>query len=102
MKLRPIAFAALACACAAGCRTTEDVLRDYERNLSVGNYGGSTAELLELADEKDGSELLWRLMAASSLHLTNGREAEAIRHFDIAERVLQKNDQMNLLRRNKR
>ena len=96
MKFRPIALAALACACAAGCRTTEEVLRDYERNLSVGNYGGSTAELLELADEKDGSELLWRLMAASSLHLTNGREAEAIRHFDLAERVLQKNDQMSV------
>ena len=96
MKLKPIALAALACACAAGCRTTEDVLRDYEVNLSTGNYGGSTAELLELADEKDGSELLWRLMAASALHLTNGREAEAIRHFDLAERVLQKNDQMSV------
>ena len=99
MKFRPIALAALACACAAGCRTTEEVLRDYEKNLSVGNYGGSTAELLELADEKDGSELLWRLMAASSLHLTNGREAEAIRHFDLAERVLQKNDQMSVFAR---
>ena len=31
MKLRPIAIAALACACAAGCRTTKEVLRDYER-----------------------------------------------------------------------
>ena len=96
MKLKPIALAALACACAAGCRTTEEVLRDYEANLSVGNYGGSTEELLNLADKKDGSELLWRLMAASTLHLTNGREAEAIRHFDLAERVLQKNDQMSV------
>ena len=96
MKLRPIALAALACACAAGCRTTEDVLRDYERNLSVGNYGGSTGELLELADEKDGSELLWRLMAASTLHLTNGREAESIAHFDRAERVMQRNDPMSV------
>ena len=96
MKLRPIALAALACACAAGCRTTEEVLHDYERNLSVGNYGGSTGELLELADEKDGSELLWRLMAASTLHLTNGREAESIAHFDRAERVMQRNDQMSV------
>ena len=96
MKPRPIFIAVLACACAAGCRTTEEVLRDYERNLSVGNYGGSTSELLELADEKDGSELLWRLMAASTLHLTNTREAEAIRSFDLAERVLQKNDQMSV------
>lgn len=96
MKLRPIALAALACACAAGCRTTEEVLIDYEKNLSLGNYGGSTEELMELADKKDGSELLWRLMAASTLHLTNSREAEAIRHFDIAESVLQRNDQTSV------
>ena len=96
MKLRPIALAALACAFAAGCRTTEEVLRDYERNLSLGNYGGSTEELLELADKKDGSQLLWRLMAASTLHLTNSREAEAIAHFDLAEQVLQRNDQMSV------
>lgn len=96
MKLRPIALAALACACAAGCRTTEEVLIDYEKNLSLGNYGGSTEELMELADKKDGSELLWRLMVASTLHLTNSREAEAIRHFDIAERVLQRNDQTSV------
>ncbi len=96
MRLRPIALAALACAFMAGCRTTEEVLRDYEVNLSTGNYGGSTAELLELADKKDGSELLWRLMAASTLHLTNSREADAIHHFDLAERVLQKNDQVSV------
>ena len=96
IKLKPIALAALACACAAGCRTTENVLRDYEKNLSLGNYGGSTEELLELADKNDGSELLWRLMAASTLHLTNSREADAIAHFDRAERVQQKNDQMSV------
>ncbi len=96
MKLRPIALVALACVCVAGCRTTEDVLRDYEMNLSVGNYGGSTEELLELADKKDGSQLLWRLMAASTMHLTNAREADAIRHFDLAEAVLQKNDQTSV------
>ncbi len=99
MKLKPIALAALACACAAGCRTTQDVLDDYEKNLSVGNYGGSTEELLELADKNDGSELLWRLMGASTLHFTNGREAEAIAHFDRAERVLQENDQMSVFAR---
>ena len=96
MKLKPIVLAALACACMAGCRTTEQVLRDYEMNLSVGNYGGSTDELLELADKNDGSELLWRLMGAATLHFINGREADAIRNFDIAERVLQKNDQTSV------
>ena len=96
MKLRPIALAALACACAAGCRTTEEVLHDYEMNLSLGNYGGSTKELLDLADGEDGSELLWRLMGASTLHLINGQESAAIAHFDHAEKVLQKNDQMSV------
>ena len=96
MKLKPIAFAALACACAAGCRTTKDVLNDYEMNLSVGNYGGSTQELLKLADKKDGSELLWRLMAASTLQYSDSQETEAIRQFDLAEAVLQKNDQTSV------
>ena len=62
----------------------------------MGNYDGSTGELLELAGKNDGSELLWRLMAASTLHFTNGREAEAIAHFDHAERVMQRNDQMSV------
>ena len=96
MKLKPIVLAALACVCAAGCRTTKDVLDDYEKNLSLGNYGGSTPELLELADKRDDSQLLWRLMAAATLHFTNTREADAIRQFDLAEAVLQKNDQTSV------
>ena len=96
MKLKPIVLAALACICAAGCRTTKDVLDDYEKNLSLGNYGGSTPELLELADKRDDSQLLWRLMAAATLHFTNTREADAIRQFDLAEAVLQKNDQTSV------
>ena len=96
MKFKPIVLAALACVCAAGCRTTKDVLDDYEKNLSLGNYGGSTPELLELADKRDDSQLLWRLMAAATLHFTNTREADAIRQFDLAEAVLQKNDQTSV------
>ena len=96
MKLKPIVLAALACVCAAGCRTTKDVLDDYEKNLSLGNYGGSTPELLELADKRDDSQLLWRLMAAATLHFTNTHEADAIRQFDLAEAVLQKNDQTSV------
>ena len=62
----------------------------------MGNYGGSTPELLELADKRDDSQLLWRLMAAATLHFTNTREADAIRQFDLAEAVLQKNDQTSV------
>ena len=87
---------ALVLCLAVGCRTTKNVLDDYERNLSYGNFAGSTEELLELADGKDGTELLWRLMAASALHLEENREHDAIRQFDLAEAVLQKNDQMSV------
>ena len=96
MKLAPIAFAALACAFAAGCRTTKDVLDDCERNFSAGNYSGSTAELVDMADKRDGTQLLWRLLAANTLHLTDSCEDDAIRQFDLAEAVLQKNDQMSV------
>ena len=98
MKIGSMAFAAFAvvCVCATGCRTTREVLEDYEKNLSLGNYGGSNKELLELAEKRDGSQLLWRLMAAGALHLENGREQEAIRHFDLAEAVLQRNDQTSV------
>ena len=94
--LKQIAFVTLVCVCAAGCRTTKDVLRDYETNLSTGNYSGSTPELLELADKEDGSQLLWRLMAASSFHYMDSHETDAIRQFDLAESVLQKNDQTSV------
>ena len=96
MKFKPIAIFALACTFVAGCRTTKDVLNDYEKNLSLGRYSDSTSELLELADKNDDSQLLWRLMAAATLHIEKNREAEAIRQFDLAEAVLQKNDQMSV------
>ena len=96
MKLASIVIPVLACACAAGCRTTKAVLDDCERNLSLGDYSGSTEELLELSEKKDDSQLLWRLMAANTLHLTSSREADAIRQFDLAEAVIQKNDQMSV------
>ena len=86
-----VAAAAVAVLCAAGCRTTQEVLKDYEVNLSTGNYSGSVAELTELAEKQDGSQLLWRLMAAHALYMMNDREA-AIRQFDLAERVQQAND----------
>ena len=61
MKIWKIAVAALACACAAGCRTTKEVLDDYEVALSTGNYAEPVQETSELAAEKDGSQLLWQL-----------------------------------------
>ena len=35
MRIAPIALTACALACAVGCRTTKDVLDDYERNMKL-------------------------------------------------------------------
>ncbi len=93
--MKGIAFAA-ALTIVAGCRTTKDVLDDCELNMLTGNYAAQTEEFLALSDEGGGDELMWRLHAAHTLHLTPSKEIEAIRQFDLAERVLQKNDQMSV------
>lgn len=81
----------VACLAVVGCRTTKDVLDDYEANISYGRYDAQLPELLELSGKADGSQQMWRLMAASSLYLADRRE-EAIRQFDLAEDVFRKND----------
>lgn len=90
-----IGLSLLACAVLAGCRTTEEVLHDYEVNLSTGRYSASLPELNELAEKRDGSEQLWRLMAGSASYLANNREM-ARRHFDAAENVFVQNDQTSV------
>ncbi len=60
------ASAALALACAAGCRTTEEVLHDYEANISNGQYAAPISEMKCLADKGDDSQLLWRLMTGAA------------------------------------
>lgn len=91
MKLWQIAVAALACVGVAGCRTTKDVLDDYEANLSTGAYDASTREVLELAEKRDDSQLLYRLLAGSALHLCDNRGA-AVSQFDQAEEIFARND----------
>ena len=78
-------------ACLAGCRTTQQVLRDYEAHLTTGDYEASLQEFADLAAKGDGSELMWRLMSAHSLYMLDRREA-AIQEFDRAERVMQNQD----------
>lgn len=78
-----------------GCRTTKDVLNDYEANISYGKYDAQMSELTELAEKADGSQQMWRLMTASSLYLADRKE-EAIRQFDLAEDVFRKNDQTSV------
>ena len=87
--------AALALACAAGCRTTEDVLRDYEAALMAGNYAAPVQETSELASKKDGSQLLWQLMAGGALYMADDK-ARALAMFDAAEDAMIANDKTSV------
>ena len=98
MKFWKIASAALACACAAGCRTTQDVLRDYEIALSTGQYGAPVEESAELAAKKDGSQLLWQLLAGGALYMADDRN-RAIAMFDAAEDAMAANDRTSVFAR---
>ncbi len=91
MRYWNIFAAALACACAVGCRTTQDVLNDYETALSTGQYDAPVQEVSELAAKKDGSQLLWQLMAGSALYMAGDKE-RALSSFDAAEDVMHAND----------
>ena len=90
--------AALALACAAGCRTTEDVLRDYEAALIAGNYGAPVEETAELAAKGGGSQLLWRLMAGGALYMADDK-ARALAMFDAAEDAMIANDKTSVFAR---
>ena len=91
MKFRHIGLAAFAIACVAGCRTTKDVLDDYERNLLLGAYQEVPRESVELAAKGDDSSLLWHLLAGSGYYMADDK-ANAQTQFDAAEDVMQRND----------
>lgn len=91
MKIGMMALAAGLLACTVGCRTTKDVLDDYERNLTAGNYTALPGEVAELAAKGDDSSLLWHLLAGGGFYLADAK-AEARTQFDAAEDAMQKND----------
>lgn len=91
MKIGMTALAAGLLACTVGCRTTKDVLDDYERNLAAGAYTDLPGEAAELAAKGDDSSLLWHLLAGGGFYLADAK-ADALRHFDAAEDAMQKND----------
>lgn len=93
MKLKVVRILAgvLVCASVVGCRTTKDVLDDYETNIKTGNYADAIPEVTELAAKQDDSQQLWRLMSAAANYMADDK-AEAIRQFDAAEEVFRKND----------
>lgn len=78
-----------------GCRTTKDVLNDYEGDISSGQYDHASVEVGQLADEGGGDELVWQLHAASAKSLAADQQG-AIARFDKAEDVFIRNDQQSV------
>jgi len=75
----------------AGCRSTKDVLNDYEKDLSYGQYDHASVEVAEKADAGGVDALCWQLHAAGAKSLA-ADAPEAVRRFDLAEDVFVKND----------
>lgn len=98
MKLSSIAAAAFLLVCAAGCRTTKEVLNDYEVALSTGQYSAPVQETSELAAKKDSSCLLWELLAGSALYMSDSKES-ALAMFDAAEDAMHANDAASVFSR---
>lgn len=92
-----LAFVATALAL-AGCRTTEDVIRDYNLDFANGLYERGATETDGLAASGGGDALLWHQLAGSAMRLS-GRERDAIAHFDAAERCYADNDTRSVFSR---
>ena len=94
MKKRDLAVrlipAAVVCA-VTGCRTTKEVLDDYEANVMSGNYSAPIPEVTELAEKGDDSQQLWRLLSGAANYMADDKPA-ALHQFDAAEEVFKKND----------
>lgn len=75
----------------SGCRTTRQILDDYEANYSSGNYSQAMVEVSEKADEGGDDELLWQLLAANAIRNVPDT-GKSINWFDRAEDKMAEND----------
>ena len=91
MKFWKIAATVFVFTCAVGCRTTKDVLDDYEVALSTGDYAKPVQETSELAAKGDGSQLLWQLLSGGALYMADDKE-HTLSMFDAAEDTMHAND----------
>lgn len=74
----------LCCAALVGCRTTKDVLDDYERDLRKGAYEHASSEVSGLSAKDGNDRLLWHLLSGSAYCISGDRD-RSIMHFDFAE-----------------
>lgn len=75
----------------AGCRTTKDILDDYDKDIASGNYAHASIEVGEMAGKGDDSVALWRLQTAAAQYMAN--DPAAISTFDLVEDAYSKRDQ---------
>lgn len=78
-----------------GCRTVEDIIRDYNSNIAVGNYQEAAIEVTECAQKKDKNQLMWSLMSGSAYRLA-GDTLKSNLQFDQAEDVMLDHDQTSV------
>lgn len=88
-------FALVGASAIVGCRTMEDVKRDYNVNLAAGNYSAAVPEVTEWADKADGDQLMWRLMSGSAYRLAGDGENATVQ-FDKAEDIMLSQDQTSV------
>ena len=92
---RMLALAVVVAAIVSGCRTTKDVLNDYEANLKAGAYLQATGEVTEYAQKSGGDQLLWALLSGGAWHLADNKN-NAIAQFDLAEDIFSANDKASV------
>lgn len=75
----------------SGCRTTDEVMRDFNADFSAGTYRRGADETASRAESGGADRLLWHQLAASGYRLC-GVPDEALRHLDAAEQCYAAND----------
>lgn len=85
----------LAFAIFAGCRTTKDILDDYDKDIAAGNFAKASVEVGEMAAKGDDSVVLWRLQTAGAQYLAN--DPIARQTFDLVEDAFSERDRAGAL-----
>ena len=68
----------------SGCRSTGEIMADYESDILYGRFAAAAVEPAGLADKGGKDALCWQLHAAAAERLA-GEDKEAVRRFDLAE-----------------
>lgn len=79
----------------AGCRTTKQVLDDYEHDIAAGDFKKASIEVTELAKEEDDSKLLYQLLSASAFNWGLSPH-DALMQFNKAEDAFIENDKTSV------